>query len=220
MNDPLLGQSPTGGLIYRYRPAQDPEGPAVIFLHGLHGDERAMWVLERALPPSGTLIAPRGIYPLPGGGFGWLPPEFKGWPHLMDFRPAVHALKTLIADLTSSEEIDHRRLVLMGFSQGAALGFAYAMLGEGPIALISAAGFLPQGELEHLAGLPVFWGHGTQDAMVSIDSARRAVDALRVAGTHTAFCEAEIGHKLGLECLRGLKTWFRKHVHPSPRTPS
>jgi len=51
MNDPLLGQSPTSGLIYRYRPAADPQGLAVILLHGLHGDERAMWVLERAQGP-------------------------------------------------------------------------------------------------------------------------------------------------------------------------
>ena len=132
MNDPLLGESPTSGLIYRYRPAQDPLGPAVILLHGLHGDERAMWVLEHALPPTGARIAPRGIFPLQAGGFGWVSPEVQGRPHRKDFQPALDALKLLIADLTLRGELDPGQVVLMGFSQGAACGFAHAMLGERP----------------------------------------------------------------------------------------
>jgi len=110
-------------------------------------------------------------------------------------------------------------LLFLGFSQDAALGFASAMQGERPVALISAAGFLSQGALERRdffrkahwniwLECRCFEGMALLDTIVSIDSVRRAVEELRVAGAHAAFCEAEVGYKLGLECLRGLKTWF------------
>lgn len=83
--------------------------------------------------------------------------------------------------------------------------------------IVSLAGFLPQGDLENLNGIPVYWGHGISDPLVPIEKAREAVQTLKRAGADVLLCEAQVGHKVGLECTRGLKDWLVKQFsldHP------
>jgi phospholipase/carboxylesterase len=186
--------------------------PPVLLLHGLYGDENAMWVLEHALPPMGLTAAPRGLYEVAEGGYSWVDEPLSGWPTAGSFRPAVDALALLLGDLREAHDLGERRPVLLGFSQGAALAFAGAAA-LNAAAVVAAAGFLPEGGLDRLAGLPVFWGHGTGDEMVPVERAREGATRLRALGAEVTLCEAEVGHKLGIECLRGLKTWMRGQFH-------
>jgi phospholipase/carboxylesterase len=103
----------------------------------------------------------------------------------------------------------------MGFSQGAALAFAATFLGRlQPAGIVSLAGFLPQGELKNVKDLPIYWGHGISDTLVPIERAREAVLMLKRAGADVVLCEAGVGHKVGLECTRGLKEWFLREFSP------
>ena len=64
--------------------------------------------------------------------------------------------------------------------------------------------------LARLASLPVYWGHGTQDDQVPVERARRDVARLRQAGVDVSYCEADVGHKLGADCLLGLASWLAR----------
>ena len=98
---------------------------------------------------------------------------------------------------------------LLGFSQGAALACAYALLNPGRVATLAGlAGFLPEAAAElaadgGLAGLPVFLAHGTQDAMVPVALARKSAAILEQAGARVTYCEDDVGHKLSANCFRG-----------------
>jgi hypothetical protein len=41
---------------------------------------------------------------------------------------------------------------------------------------------------------------------------------LREAGLDVTYCESDVGHKLGADCLRGLKAWFARDG-AVPRAP-
>jgi phospholipase/carboxylesterase len=207
-----------GGLTYRWRPAADPSEPSIILLHGRSGDETVMWVVAEALPSSGLMISPRGLFPLAGGGFSWSEGASSGRPRFEDFKPGVAALKRLIDSLTVERGLDQDRLILVGFSQGAALAFAFAGEGRHPQGIIALAGLLPGGDLGRLGDIPIFWGHGTKDTLVPIESARSDVERLRRAGASVQMCEAEVGHRVGVECMRGLKRWWLAHF-PTSRPP-
>jgi predicted esterase len=101
-------------------------------------------------------------------------------------------------------------LVLVGFSQGSAM--AFSAVGAGlvrPAGLAVLSGFLPSAsELSAYAGLPIFWSHGMKDSLVSIDRARADVRRLEQGGARLTYCEADVGHKVGLPCVRGLRTWL------------
>jgi predicted esterase len=180
----------------------------VIMLHGWSGDERAMWVFENVLPPSSMAVSIRGLFPVKKGGYQWTNESPSIDLDMTTFDDASTYLKTVRDDLVA--ELNHPiKVVLMGFSQGAALAFASAgkLKSDGIVAI---AGFLPDGDIYHFSSVPVFWGHGIRDDHVPISRARVDVTRLRKAGAEVAFCEVDVGHKLGVECAQGLEQWLKQ----------
>ncbi|MGH2619683.1 MAG: alpha/beta hydrolase [Anaerolineales bacterium] len=200
-------------LAFKMRAATHPEIPPTVMLHGLGGDEHAIWELEPALPPGGLIVALRAPYLQAAGGYGWLP-QIGAWPPMLEeFAESVRLLESLLQYLDQNHGLDRGRLVLFGFSQGAAMIFAAAMTAKAglsipPAAIAVGSGHLPQGDLSPLRGLPVFWGHGTRDELIPVSVARNDVERLRAAGAQVQYCEADVTHKLGLACLRELRQWI------------
>jgi phospholipase/carboxylesterase len=199
-----------------------PDGPGpfpvILMLHGWTGDENAMWVFARALPESFLLIAPRAPHESTIGGYSWYPmTNGKTWPDLDDFRPAVGALLELIDNWPASAPppADFSNLRLAGFSQGAALTYAFSLIHpERVTALAGLAGFLPEGSTslfqgKHLEGKPVYISHGTNDELVSIEKARQAVRFFDQIGAEVTYCESDAGHKLNADCFKGMEVFFQ-----------
>ena len=214
MSETVRG-TPGSGLIYRMRPGLPAAASPVLLLHGLGGDEDVMWVFESALPLRSIAVAPRALLPAAEGGYSWARKPADGFPSAADFEPAVEAIIDLLAGLRTEIGVGESEWVWMGFSQGAGLAFAGAARAAARVAgVVALAGFLPEGfdssSLARLASLPVYWGHGTQDDQVPVEGARRDVARLRQAGVDVSYCEADVGHKLGAECLRGLSSWLAR----------
>lgn len=179
----------------------------IVFLHGWTGDEHSMDVLDGALPEGWWRFSLRAPFPAPGGGFSWSDPALD---HGTTTAALDHGAGAAARWISSTHPLHDAPLVLMGFSQGAAVALACATrLVTPPAGLAILAGFAPDDlAMANLAGLPVYWSHGSQDDLVPIGRARRDVEALRRAGAPVAFCEAEVGHKVGVDCVRGLKQWL------------
>lgn len=209
----------SGALSYRLQLPQVVGDRPVILLHGLTGDENAMWLLTRAFPSEGLIAAPRGLFPLGGDGYSWVDPSVEGEGEFSDFQPAVESVRDLLTHLSERFSHSMHDFVLMGFSQGAALGLAVARDGRRPAGVATLAGFLPGGELRNLGGLPIYWGHGTQDQRVPVWRARQDVEMLVQAGAKVTYCEADVGHKVGLECMHDLGAWFLDLSDPIDTRP-
>jgi phospholipase/carboxylesterase len=195
-------------------PGEGPH-PVVGMMHGWKGDETSMWVFANRLPPQFLLLAPRGLYPARNGGFGWQAGVGSEQPSLADFQPAVAELANLF-DAAHFTRADFDRLYLLGFSQGAALSYTFAMrLPERVKGVAGLAGFVPDDAKtlvvkRPLRGKEVFAAHGRLDEIVPVERARRGVALLEEAGAKVTFCEDEVGHKLSLNCFRGLEAFTRR----------
>jgi phospholipase/carboxylesterase len=195
--------------------------PMVLMLHGLTGDENAMWVFAGRIPENAWVLAPRGLYPSPLGGYSWHPPITKTWPWMMDFEPAEKALLDWLTP-TNFPRVDFTRLTLLGFSQGAALAGAIALSHPERItALAGLSGFLPEGAaalvgLQPLKDKSAFLAHGTRDELVPVERAREAVQLLQIAGAQTIYCEDDVGHKLSASCFRSLENFLKRPAGPQP----
>lgn len=199
-----------GGLAYVLREGQNAYPLHILMLHGWSGNERVMWVLESVLPEEAPVASLRGRFALNGGSYQWTEARASIKTKMGDFAEAVSAVEQTLTVIAEEGSFDAERLVLMGFSQGAALCFALAeSLDTPPKALIALAAYYPEGEPNRITEIPVYWGHGLQDELVPIERARRDVDRLKEQGADVHFCETDVGHKLGIECTRGLKTWLR-----------
>lgn len=179
----------------------------MVLLHGLTGDEDVMWGLEPVIPPSARVLSPRAPFPFAGGGYSWVDPAEGPTPPMSAFREPASALAGWIE--AAGGQGPSRPLVLMGFSQGSAIALSAVAFGVlHPAAVVVMAGLLPAGELPALDALPVFWSHGRLDELIPVVRARRDVERLTAARAHVTYCEAEVGHKLGAECLKGVRTWL------------
>lgn len=214
-----------------------PEGPGphrlIVMLHGWTGDVNSMWVFAKRLPESAWLIAPQAPYVSARGGYSWRderlrPPTalFDGeentprrYPTFSELSPAAEALISIltVANFPGGETNEKQELVfeIIGFSQGGALAFTLALLYPDRVRrLVGLSTFMPP-EAEVVAlrspfmNLPVLVAHGSQDTIVPPALARQAATLLEQAGAEVAYCESDVGHKLGSECFYALERFMR-----------
>lgn len=197
----------------RLRPGASPAAPILLLLHGWTGDENSMWPFTRGLPADWWLLAPRAPYPAPASGYSWRPAQ-PGWPTFESMRPAAALLKDLLERWGIAYGVDTRQIALTGFSQGAAMSLVFSLCYPQMVRrAASLAGFLPAEsdpwlESHPLQGKTIFWAHGTQDERVPLEMAQESIRLLCRAGAEVQYCQAEIGHKVSADCLRGLEKYL------------
>ncbi len=205
------------GWAFRFRPGAGTGAPLVVMLHGWTGDENSMGFFSRSLPENVSIIAPRAPYQASEGGYSWriITPGTWGLHTFEDVRPSAERLIEFIEDWSKTSNIDSRQVSLIGFSQGAALSYAVtALRPEWVFSLAALSGFIPAGAEDllnsnSLTGKPVFISHGRSDDMVPVEKARSAVRLLEQSGAAVTYCESDGGHKVGKECMQGMKSFYK-----------
>lgn len=184
--------------------------PVALLLHGLTGDENVMGIFASRLPKEYLVISPRGKFRSSGGGFSWLEKDYGAWPDIATFQGTQDQILTLLDLCQVKFDGDFSAIHVVGFSQGTALAYAFALTHPERVQTISGlAGFLPTGSGDLVDGTPlkgkrVFVSHGIQDDRVPVERARHAVKTLQRAGAEVVYCEADVGHKLDAGCFRSL----------------
>ncbi len=200
----------------RIREATHPSPRLLLLIHGLTGDENSMWVFAHELPPQYWIIAPRAPHTAAQGGYSWRLPQYENLNELgLDLlRSTAETLIRLVDEYSVSVGLDASLFDVMGFSQGAAMSNALALLHPQRIRKVGIlAGFVPSGldglvSQRALDGKLFFVAHGTKDTMVSVDRARASIEILEQAGAKVTYCEDQVGHKVSITCLRALKKFF------------
>ena len=178
-----------------------------------------MWVFAGKLPRAALLIAPRAPYISEHpeyGGYSWVERRAESFSRFEAFGAARERFDDLLPEIATALDADLSSFAMMGFSQGAAFAYTYALTHPGRVSRLAAlAGFLPEGSEEALgrgaaADLPVYIAHGAKDDTVPIARAQQARDALTAGGANVAYCESDTGHKLGANCFAELAAFFQR----------
>ncbi len=194
-------------------------GPHPVFLlnHGWTGDENSMWIFGSQLSKEALIFSPRAPHLSNHpkyGGYSWTTKKSGDWSTLDDLYPSIQALESLIGLLSKQFEGDYSQISLAGFSQGAALSFAYALIYPHRVKRIAGlAGFIPekcedQAAAKPLQNIPILIAHGAQDETVPIEKAHHAQKLLALAGANITYCESDVGHKLGANCFKVFKEFM------------
>lgn len=204
----------------------DGEGPhpVILLLHGWTGDENSMWAFVSRLPKNALLVAPRAPHDVVSeqySGHSWVARKSGEWSWLDDFRPSASELNALIDKLAQQLDGDFSKFNLVGFSQGAAMSYAYALLNPGRVSKVAGlAGFVPERCESEAAKLPLkgvraLIAHGRQDQIVPLARAITARDLMQMAGAEVEYCESDTAHKLGSNCFNELKAFFEEQIPES-----
>ncbi|KAF9429986.1 hypothetical protein BGZ76_001004 [Entomortierella beljakovae] len=127
-------------------------------------------------------------------------------------------ISQLIRDEIEVNQIPAKRIVLGGFSQGCALALLTGLTIEHSLAgIVALSGYLPMHEKimtmvsDANRKTPIFWGHGTFDAVVKFDYGEQSVEFLRENKYDVDLHPyPRMGHSACPEEIRDMLEFFQK----------
>jgi phospholipase/carboxylesterase len=130
----------------------------------------------------------------------------------------IRASSQIVRDLIAQERkrgIAFNRIILAGFSQGAAIVLHTGLrFSEKLAGIMALSGYLPLGDLAHLEKhpqsheTPIFLAHGEQDAVLDIDYANSTHHALTTLGFDVSYHTYPMQHSVCLEEIRDISRWM------------
>ena len=212
-----MDQEQQVGLPFLYRAGHDRTAPLAVLLHGRAGTREVIWMFERHVPPGAAVLSLQAPLPEPPplGGFSWWHRDSDEEERAEAVRQAIERMTTAIERFVESHQLEPVNRVALGFSQGAAL-ISAALLSEklrvNGAALLAGFVVEPSGP-PAIHGVPkVFVAHGTRDEVISIERARRGAKFLENLGLPVTQVEDDVGHKVGVQGTRALKTWLKELI--------
>lgn len=196
-------------LAYRFVPGADT-GPVLVVLHGTGGTPDDLLPLARELWPDAPVLAPAG--PVSEHGMGrWFRRLAEGVFDTEDVIARAGQLADFLRVARVRHELGDRPLVAVGFSNGANIAAAVALLHPDVltrVVLFNAMLPVPDPPRLDLTGTRVLLVNGRRDPMAPVDSARRLVALLREGSADVREHWHPGGHQLTLDGVAAAKGWL------------
>lgn len=201
---------------------------SVVWLHGLGADGHDFAPIVPDLvrpgwPPLRFVFPHAPVRPVTvNGGV-----PMRAWYDIPGFEPGLRDRDTagIAASVAQVEALVARerdrgvpasRVMLAGFSQGAAITLAAGLRRREPLAgLVALSGYLPQHDAAIAEATPaarqqpVFIGHGAQDPVVPQAMGERARDALKGLGMAVEWRSYRMPHSVCAEEIAHLGAWLQ-----------
>lgn len=200
------------GLRFVHRLAPEQSAPLVVLVHGRAGDAQVMWTFDRLIPAGSTVVSFEGFLSDTKGGFSWWDVNETDSLEAGILR-ARDRLALALARYIDSKNLSPRRIVALGFSQGAVLLSAALLSGSIKLDGLAILAGVVSGAGEQggkVEATEVFISHGTLDEIVPVESARKGAERLRAKGLRVVYLEEAVGHKVGVEGMRALREWLKR----------
>lgn len=187
--------------------------PLVVFLHGRGADENDLIDIAERLPRAFTYASVRAPVRLAEGGYTWFENNGPARPIPASVRASVAAFRAWLDDPSLGCAVEP--CFLFGFSAGMMMAgaliiddperFAGAVLLSGALALDA----MPEAVPGRLAGLPVFYGCGSEDEVIPAPLVAQSETYLRErSGAEVTFHQYHLAHAISNAELDDIAEWF------------
>lgn len=197
--------------VHRFVPApRGSSGRTLLLLHGTGGDENDLLPLGRDIDPAAALLSPRGKVRENG-----VPRFFRrlaeGVFDEEDVIRRAHELADFVELAATRYEFDPKRLVAVGYSNGANIAAAILLLRPqvffGAILFRAMVPLVPP-SLPNLGDVAVFLSAGQSDPIVPMENVEQLARMLREAGASVTLRQQPAGHGLTAGDVRTAKEWL------------
>lgn len=172
---------------------------------------------SRAAGAEWLIASPRAPRRAPtNNGYSWF--DFQGGKtDPVTLQAAIGYLDAFIAALKARYSVDDTRVVMLGFSQGASLAYAYMLMAPERLrGVVSLGGFIPR--LSDQADHPAAeWLAGADPARHRRrghlgGDARKNRDLLMAHNAQVTYFEEAVGHRVGAGGMRLLTQWLAERL--------
>jgi phospholipase/carboxylesterase len=187
-------QLDTGAILWSAPERDRAERPLLVLLHGYGSHEGDLFQLGPMLPLDSVIASLRAPLPI-GAGYAWF--ALDGEP---GNRAAERVDEAASAVLAWLDTVSSTSVSLLGFSQGAALALQLMRLApERFRSVVALSGFVAAGSLGGDTDLletpvPVFWGRGTEDRVITDAAVERTAEWLPSHADATIRIYEGVGH--------------------------
>ena len=182
----------------------------LLLLHGTGGDENDLLPLGQAVAPGAALLSPRGRV-LEGSAPRFFRRLAEGVLDVPDLIERTHELAAFVAAAAAHYGFDARRVVALGFSNGANIAASTLFLHPGVLAgaalLRAMVPFEPSAAVA-LPGTPVYLGAGQFDPLVPTRQTERLAALLRDGGAAVTIGWQPTGHQLAPGEVPKVRDWL------------
>jgi predicted esterase len=200
----------TLSFIHRYEPPARPGLPTLLLLHGTGGDENDLLPLGRNLMPDAGMLSPRGKILEQG-----MPRFFRrlaeGVFDVEDLKRRTAELADFIAEAADHYGFDARRVVAVGFSNGANIAASLLLSRPGVLAAAvlfrAMVPFVPDAPPPP-SGASVLLSNGSADPFVPAAEIGRLASLLRAAGADVTVEMQPAGHHLTQRDVTRARDWL------------
>ena len=188
--------------------------PLLVLLHGFGANERDLLPMAARLDARLAVASRRGPYEIRQGSYSWVNGNTAD-----ELDNARRLVLESIDRVAESMGADRSRVYLAGFSQGAILTLAIALMEPEKIAgaavlsgRLVAAVRDNHAPPERLRGFPILVTHGTDDQQIPVRSAHEIRQALKPMGVAVDYYEFESGHYISDYNVGVLDRWLQRRL--------
>jgi predicted esterase len=198
--------------IHRFEPSPGGvAGGTLLLLHGTGGNENDLLPVGRAIAPTAALLSPRGRV-LEHGMARFFRRLAEGVFDLEDLVARTHELADFVAESAKRYGFDAKRVVAVGFSNGANIAASMMLLRPetlaGAILLRPMVPFEPRTSPD-LRGRRALVAAGKADPIVPPEQSERLAVILREAGADVTLHWSPGGHTLDRADLAAAAAWWQ-----------
>ncbi|MGI9526713.1 MAG: alpha/beta hydrolase [Weeksellaceae bacterium] len=210
-------------LSYLHKPARDGvENPRLmLLLHGYGSNEKDLFSFAEELPDDFCIVSVRAPKALSFGGFAWYDINFQDAQKFNDTEQAadsIRIIRNFISEITAKFHLNKEEVWLCGFSQGAILSYALTLQNPQNIQKVICLSGYPANDIigekfsDEVGNLSFFISHGTEDAVIPIDWARRGEVLLNDLGVKNVYKEYRSGHGIVPQNFYDMLDWIKSEM--------
>ena len=198
--------------VHVFEPPSDARAPILLLLHGTGGNEQDLLSLAEILAPHAGVLSPRGKV-LERGMPRFFRRLAEGVFDVEDLKCRTNELTDFLIAAAAQYDFDIRRLIAVGFSNGANIAGSLLLLR--PDVLTAGILFRAMVPLvpEPLPSLPdtrVLLSNGRVDPLVSPEETERLAHLFRDAGADVTLVWQSAGHVLTQTDVTAAREWLAK----------
>jgi predicted esterase len=184
----------------------------LLLLHGTGGNERDLIPLGRELDPNASLLSPRGKV-LESGMPRFFRRLAEGFFDLDDLRNRTHELAGFVISAADHYTIDNRKIVAVGYSNGANIASSMLLLrpeiAAAAVLFRAMVPLVPERK-PNLNSKPIWIGAGAHDPIIPASNTKELVEVLRSAGADVTIRFFQSGHELTSDDVDVAREWLTR----------